>query len=161
MKLLGVKDTKILNVTCKSQTMRLFLKRLLNYLGFRTNLEDYVWYLGYGSNIQSNRFICYITGGQTIGNIRQYQGCRDKSKPLRRKKIIINHELYFSKASQAWENGGVAFISTTSNREMTTFARMYLITKQQLCDVAKQETNSSELCSINYDEAVSRGENSF
>ena len=57
--------------------------------------KNLVWYIGYGSNLSKERFLCYITGGQPIGNAKSYEGCRDKTLPISDKSIIINNDLYF------------------------------------------------------------------
>ena len=61
--------------------------------------------------------------------------------PLKTKKIIINHELYFSKESKTWNKGGVAFLINKANPKKPTFGKMYLITKKQFKEVVKQENN--------------------
>lgn len=123
--------------------------------------KNLVWYVGFGSNIFEDRFICYITGGQPVGSQKNYNGCRDKEIPKNSKPITINHELYFAKNSSSWQNGGVAFVNIDANIAAKTFARMYLVTKQQLEDIAKQETNSDEYIIINFDEAISTGNTIF
>ena len=123
--------------------------------------EDLVWYVGYGSNVLENRFLCYITGGTQEGSQRVYEGCRDKSLPQLVKPIAINYELYFSKNSSVWQNGGVAFIRNEYDREAVTYARMFLISKEQLSDIAKQETSSNYTIDINFDEAIEKGSTVF
>src|SRR4051812_38700552 len=123
--------------------------------------SNLVWYASYGSNILTDRFRCYIAGGQPLGSQRTYEGCRDTSVPRADKPTTINHELYFSKNSPVWDNGGVGFISIQPDKTKTTFARMYLITEQQLTDVAKQETNSNNYLNINFMEAVENGNTIF
>jgi len=56
--------------------------------------------------------------------------------------MYINCELYFARAFKNWDNGGVAFIRTTFNPTVSTMGRIYRITKGQLIDIAKQETNT-------------------
>lgn len=124
--------------------------------------KNLVWYVGFGSNIFRERLLCYITGGQPTDSQKTYEGCRDTSLPKDDKPTTINHELYFAKKkSTTWGNGGVGFINIDTNNEVTTYARMYLITRQQLADIAKQETNSSEYLSINFDKAISNGNTIF
>lgn len=120
-----------------------------------------VWYLCYGSNIFEDRFLCYITGGQPAGSQRRYAGCRDKSLPKDNKPKIINYELYFAEQSSVWDNSGVGFVSIDKNQEAKTFSKMYLLTKQQLADIAKQETNSENYLEINLEEAILNGNTIF
>ena len=119
--------------------------------------KNLVWYLGYGSNILDERFHCYITGGQPTGSDKSYSGCRDQTLPKDNKSTTINHELYFAKESPTWKSGGVGFIRIDSNNLATTFARMYLVTKQQLENIAKQETSSTDFLTINFEEAILNG----
>ena len=116
-----------------------------------------VWYVGYGSNILKERFLCYIKGGQPEGSSKTHEGCRDKSLPIDDKPTILNHELYFAKNSSSWQNGGIGFVNMEENNAVLTLARMYLVTRQQLEDIAKQETDSAELVSLNLEEAITHG----
>jgi hypothetical protein len=109
---------------------------------------DYVWYLSYGSNMLENRFLCYIKGETFIGNGYKEEGCKDKTLPVKSKAIMISNELYFAKSSPRWSGGGVAFIKEPSmdqsdKIEKKTYAKMYLITKDQFEDVVKQENRIS------------------
>lgn len=133
----------------------------MNFLAISKTDESLVWYAGYGSNVLADRFLCYIIGGRPTGSQKTYEGCRDKTPPKQQKPTIIKHELYFAKKSKAWENGGVGFVNIEANESSKTFAKMYLITKQQLEDVAKQETDSEHYLTINFEEGVSRGYSIF
>ena len=44
--------------------------------------DPLVWYAGYGSNTDLDRFMCYIAGGTPVGTDRIYVGCKDPSAPL-------------------------------------------------------------------------------
>lgn len=123
--------------------------------------SNLVWYAGFGSNISKDRFHCYIEGGKPEGNFKNHEGCRNKDLPKEEKSLIVNHELYFAKKSRSWKNGGVGFINAERDEAIKTFARMYLITKQQLEDLAKQENNTSNYLSIDFEEAISKGETIF
>jgi hypothetical protein len=83
--------------------------------------------------------MCYITGGRPDGADKTFIGCTDKTPPLVDKKIIIPHQLYFSKSSSIWESGGVAFIRAEKNESVKTLGRMYLITTEQFIQVVRQE----------------------
>ncbi len=102
----------------------------------------YVWYLSYGSNINTHRFHTYIVGGQFNDQVSEH-GCRNKCLPLDEKAVIFNHELYFAGKFEKWHNQGVAFIKHDKNAYKTTFGKMYLIEKTQFEDVVKQENNMS------------------
>ena len=103
--------------------------------------KDYVWYASYGSNIQRNRFMCYVQGGQPDGCDSNYHGCRNKSLPLANSLYYIPSQLYFAKVSTGWHQGGVGFISNNFDRKYRTWSRMYLITKEQFIDVVMQEND--------------------
>src|SRR5665647_253479 len=119
-----------------------------------TNLQDKVWYACYGSNILEERFLCYIQGGKPLGAKTTYKGCTDKTLPADNEDFYICSELYFSKNSANWDNGGVAFIRTTFEPKASTLGRIYLITKGQLIDIARQETNTDGELILDFDRAV-------
>lgn len=101
-------------------------------------MTEYVWYASYGSNISTERFLCYITGGQAKGALTSEEGCRDNSMPIDSKTISISRKQYFAKSAKRWQNQGVAFLENIPSTE-ATFGKMYLITKEQFEDVVKQE----------------------
>lgn len=111
---------------------------------------EYFWYLSYGSNILKERFLCYIQGGQPEGSEKNYEGCTDKSLPIKENFVDLNYELYFALSSKSWQNGGVAFITSTQVEDNPTKAVMYLITKQQFIDVLKQEIGKDEIPEIDF-----------
>jgi hypothetical protein len=103
--------------------------------------KSYVWYIGYGSNLCEERFICYIKGGKFKWGGSKTRRCTDKSPPKENKPIQISHRLYFAKNSISWENGGVAFITPDKelNENNWTWGRMWKITKEQYEQVRDQE----------------------
>ncbi|THD31262.1 MAG: hypothetical protein DI588_12805 [Flavobacterium johnsoniae] len=123
-------------------------------------MGNLVWYLAYGSNLASSRFNCYITGGMPAGSGSDYKGCLDTTLPKETKNAVISHTLYFAKNSKTWQQGGVAFI-TPSETDSKTYARLYLITKEQLADIAMQETNSNERPELDFDFAERNGRHIF
>jgi hypothetical protein len=122
--------------------------------------KDHIWYVGYGSNIDEPRFLCYIRGGRPEGNLNEYPPARDTTLPSLNEGMMIDHELYFSKYSENWK-GGVAFIKNGSSPNFQTYARRYLITKQQFEDLAKEDTKSPAPPAINFDQAVAQGNTIF
>jgi hypothetical protein len=120
------------------------------------NLQDKVWYACYGSNLLEERFLCYIKGGRPEGAETNYKGCSDSSEPTESEEFYICSELYFAKNSSSW-NGGVAFIRTHFEPEASTLARMYLITKGQFVDVARQETKTESKLNLDFDLAIKDG----
>ena len=122
-----------------------------------TNLQDKIWYACYGSNILEERFICYIKGGQPKGAQTKYEGCTDKTLPADNEDFYICSELYFARESSNWDNGGVAFIRTLFEPQTSTIGRIFLITKGQLIDIAKQETKTTTELTIDFDRAIKGG----
>ena len=98
-----------------------------------------IWYAAYGSNLLKERFLAYITGGECRYSSRSYRGCADKHPPLSDMRYEFCRELYFSKSSKTWGNGGVAFITPEETASVRTYGRCYLISLQQFIDVALQE----------------------
>ena len=89
------------------------------------NVNDYVWYACYGSNLLDSRFNEYL------------QRTSSKEQPIESRAIILPYELYFAKNSRLWDGKGVAFLDT--NKSSCTYGWMYLITKQQYEEIKKME----------------------
>jgi hypothetical protein len=117
-------------------------------------LQDYVWYASYGSNLNKERFLCYIKGGQPEGSLDIEPGCKNSELPNEDKSVVIPHELIFTKNARRWGNGGVAFIGAASKEEKT-LGRMYLITREQFLDVVSQE-NGNISVNIDLDEVIQK-----
>jgi hypothetical protein len=97
-----------------------------------------VWYASYGSNLNAERFACYIAGGRPSGATRTYSGARDKSPPLDSIALKFSHQLYFSGESRIW-GGSPAFIDTKPVDGVVCLVRAYLIGWGQFLDVVAQE----------------------
>src|SRR3954447_5491666 len=95
-----------------------------------------VWYVSYGSNMSSTRLACYISGGRPEGGRRVNPGARDRRLPARSIPVDLPGTLYFAGESTQW-GGGVAFYDHETPGY--TAARGYLITAEQLSDIAAQE----------------------
>lgn len=126
-----------------------------------TDLTEKVWYACYGSNILERRFRCYIEGGKPEGAVKTYKGCNDKTLPTKNERFYICSELYFSKKSKSWNGSGVAFIKNKFDKKQSVFGRIYLISKAQLIDVARQETDTEEHLDLNFDQAIKNGSSIF
>lgn len=105
---------------------------------------DHIWYLGYGSNLHEQRFLCYIKGGTPTFGKTNHCGCTDKTLPAENKAMIINYPLYFALSDKStktsnWGPGGVAFISPKKDRRVKTLCRMWKITRNQYDEVKRQE----------------------
>ncbi len=95
-----------------------------------------VWYVAYGSNLALERFSCYLYGGRPRGGARVYPGCRDQTPPQRTVAVTVSGGLVFAGASKVW-GGGSAFYNAAAPTQLA--ARAYLLTLDQLADVAAQE----------------------
>jgi len=100
-----------------------------------------VWYVGYGSCLCEERFLCYICGGKFKWGGREAKGCKDKTLPVANKPFRLPHSLYFAKTSGGWGYGGVAFIppEIEPNESKWIFGRMWKIKHAQFLEVWKQE----------------------
>ena len=101
--------------------------------------REKIWYASYGSNLNFQRFRCYIEGGTPPGSSHTNPGCRDKTPPSDRRPISLNFELYFAGNSAAWK-GAPAFIRD-GGRSALALGRIYLITDDQFNDVVMQEND--------------------
>ncbi len=104
------------------------------------NPKTLVWYASYGSNLNRERFMCYLKGCTPPGATSPNPGCRDSSDPLADKPHVLQqYELYFAdeERSIAKWGGASAFIRHAANSKV--FGRMYLITYEQFNDVVLQE----------------------
>lgn len=116
-------------------------------------MKSKVWYVGYGSNLSEQRFLCYIEGGTPLFGKKKYKGCTDKTLPIERRSKIIHYPLYFAlpqgeTKTENWGDGGVAFIRLQKDVNTETLCRMWKITKEQYEQVRNQEGRSW----YNYDE---------
>lgn len=90
----------------------------------------------------------YIKGG-TYGKMES-DGCTDNSEPIEVREYKISHKMYFAKNSKNWDNGGVAFISTSKQSGEEILGRVWKITNSQFNEVCSQEGSW-------YDEKVDLG----
>lgn len=122
--------------------------------------DQYVWYASYGSNINKERFLCYIKGGRPIGSDKVETGCRDTSLPLKESLFEMPHPLYFAKESARWGHQGVAFIGLNPEKDNRTVSKKYLITQEQFLDILQQENNGLEI-DIRLTEVIEKGSKVF
>jgi len=107
--------------------------------------KQFVWYASYGSNINRERFLCYIKGGAPEGSTRVEVGCKDASLPLKESAFTIHYPLYFAMEASGWQNQGVAFLELSPAKDVVTYSKKYLITLEQFLDVVKQENNGIDV----------------
>jgi hypothetical protein len=120
------------------------------------NNENYVWYASYGSNLNQDRFMCYIRGGTPEGSSQMETGCRDQEPPIKDKAVSIPYPLYFAKSSTRWSDGGVAFLGLQEDKEQISLGRMYLVTREQFIDIVRQENDGIEI-EINFEKVKEKG----
>jgi len=118
--------------------------------------DGLVWYASYGSNLNDERFLCYIKGGRPDGSTKIENGASDKTLPRKDRSIKVPYPLYFAKYSSRW-NGAVAFIGKKKDEQNYSYGRMYLITKEQFVDVVKQENSTSDIL-IDFKELEKQGQ---
>ncbi|CDQ18148.1 hypothetical protein SAMN05192559_102109 [Halobacillus karajensis] len=106
---------------------------------------NYVWYASYGSNLNRDRFLCYIKGGKPEGSGKVEVGCKDPTLPIEEATYIMHYPLYFAMESGRWQQQGVGFIGLKQDNKHRTYSRKYLITIEQFMDVVKQENNGAAL----------------
>ncbi|WP_353626259.1 hypothetical protein [Bacillus sp. JCM 19041] len=94
--------------------------------------EAYVWYASYGSNMNLERFLCYIRGGRPEGSEVEEVGCADPSYPLQERNHLLPFPLYFAKDSDRWQKKGVAFIGLDKKNGTSTYSRKYSLQKGNL-----------------------------
>ena len=104
---------------------------------WKDRLNNYVWYVSYGSNMLSERFMHYIKGGQYEGGGAYLEPCADTSDPIAVATYNIPYDMYFRNSSGSWGGKGVSFLDTSKPGHALGVA--YLITKEQFEHVACQE----------------------
>lgn len=114
---------------------------VLNRL-WSTDLKKRVWYAGYGSNLSSKRFECYIRGGLCAENMVTYKGCTDKSGWRSDYFETFPGNLYFGNRSHSWNNYGVAFFDPDIAHKDPVVMHLYNISYGQLLDIQEQEGKS-------------------
>jgi hypothetical protein len=109
-------------------------------------VSKYVWYVGYGSNLSKQRFLCYIVGGIPKYGKKYNDGCSNTECPIDDKPFRIPYRLYFAlpggeTKTYNWGQGGVAFINPKKegSEDNWSWCRMWKITCEQYEEVRVQE----------------------
>jgi hypothetical protein len=109
-------------------------------------MSRYVWYVGYGSNLSKQRFLCYIIGGTPKFGNKYYHGCTNTDCPIDDKPFRIPYRLYFALPNKKvetsnWGKGGVAFVCPEKEQDEHnwTWCRMWKITCAQYEEIREQE----------------------
>lgn len=104
--------------------------------GKEKDVNDLVFYASYASNMLARRFRLYLEGGRLGDTGRAHHGARDPSRPRWSAPCWLPGTAYFGTWSEDWDGAPALYDPLTPGR---TAARAWLITRQQLCDVAAQE----------------------
>jgi len=121
--------------------------------------SNMIWYACYGSNMDLDRFLKYIKGGQLTvnGEIKNYKACpTDILPPENSEPYLIDRKFLFAKESKTWNKHGVGFISNKKNKKSKTFGKLYLISEAQFSHLFAQE-NGRETTKINFDKLSKLG----
>jgi len=102
-----------------------------------------VWYASYGSNMDRNRFLTYVTGGTPKGSANAHSGCRDKARPEGDIPIRYRGRMHFAYQSRRWESGGVAFMDNDGVSH--ALGRAYNVSMGQFDDIVAQENGAQTL----------------
>lgn len=106
------------------------------YFMERSNAQsDYVWYIAYGSNLSSDRFLKYMN----IGRYKDVFTVND----LESVQVQIPHGIYFAKSGK-WGSGGIAFLDIDTNEEVKSTFRAYRLTKEQYWSLLCQENGRTK-----------------
>lgn len=122
-------------------------------------ISNMIWYACYGSNMDLERFLKYIQGGQlnVNGNIKNYKACpTDNSLPQNSEPYLIDRKFFFAKESKTWNKHGVGFISNKRNKKSKTFGKLYLISEAQFSHLFALE-NGRETAKISFDKLSKLG----
>lgn len=114
-------------------------------------MSEEVWYVAYGSNVSTGRFLAYLRGGSVGSTGIQERGSTDPSPPLDIRPARIPHGLYFARSADKWGPGAVAFVETAPG-ERIALAVAYLITRDQFIDVFRQENALDAGAQVDLDE---------
>ena len=109
---------------------------------WKDRLDNYVWYVSYGSNMLRERFLCYIKGGRFSSTGRYIPPCSDTSDPIAIAAYDIPYDMYFGNRSGSWEGRGVSFLDLSKPGHALGVA--YLITREQLEHVSCQENGGNK-----------------
>ncbi len=123
-------------------------------------LTDYIWYASYGSNLNLDRFMCYIVGGKPKNSTKVEEGCTDKTPPKDDRPHKIKHALYFARHSKKWNNGGSCILSVKYDENKTTLGRKFLITVDQFLDIVSQNNGVDDI-KIDFEEVMKLGSKSI
>ena len=95
-----------------------------------------VWYAAYGSNLSGDRFRRYLRGGRPHAGQPTHPGARDRSLPRAEAVGSVPGVMGFAGRSLRWSGGTCVLHHEAPGRSI---ARLWLLTAEQVADVAAQE----------------------
>jgi hypothetical protein len=98
--------------------------------------DDTLWYAAYGSNVDPDRFACYLLGGCPPGAARTYPGTRAAAPALDQRPFTMPGRLVFAWHSRTW-GGAIAFHDPDGGGEVLSTA--YRLPPAAFSDVVEQE----------------------
>lgn len=109
-----------------------------------TKDSQYVWYIGYGSNLNEDRFLRYMNAGRYKDEEKFVAGDFESIS------VRIPHGVFFAK-SGVWGSGGICFLDVDTEENFTSLVRAYRLTLEQFWSVASQESGVTPL-TLKWDE---------
>lgn len=97
----------------------------------------YMWYIGYGSNMNEERFLKYMNAGR-------YGKDMFEVGDFESRRVLIPHGVYFARSGR-WGSGGIAFLDVDAVEDEPWYARAYRVTAEQLWSLACQENGSRSM----------------
>lgn len=98
--------------------------------------NDVVWYVAYGSNLDEERLLIYLTGGDHGDANASHVGARDSTPPTGNRLMEVPGSLWFGGPSRKW-NGGAAHLDDAGLGRI--IGRAWRVTVDQLADITAQE----------------------
>ena len=106
------------------------------------NPTEPVWYVAYGSNLLTDRFLAYITGCGDDAVWGAHRGSTDTTLPTGDRQVVVPYPVYFGGESRRW-NGACCMCPAepTSQDRLPVVGRAWLVTWDQLADIVAQENH--------------------
>ena len=91
----------------------------------------YVWYVAYGSNLNTERFLKYM-------NISRHQEDKFTEDEIESVSVEVPHGIYFAKSGR-WGSGGICFLDVDNKEAQSNVFRAYRMTIEQYWSLLCQE----------------------
>lgn len=97
----------------------------------------YVWYVAYGSNLNTERFLKYM-------NISRHHKDKFTEDEIESVSVEVPHGIYFAKSGR-WGSGGICFLDVDNKEEQSNVFRAYRMTIEQYWSLLCQENGRRNL----------------